>query len=206
MGTAKKDNHPTVSKLKNLYEEGKLEQAVILAKMAEQEHEKLKKNVTFLMTSVKILLEAEGPTSRVKNLLTQANLIDPENGEIADYFDIAEGRSLANHQGFPQAEKLLRSVLRRSPNNPHALFLLGSQLFHLKGDVPEAIRFLERCVTVRPNLLRAWGCLAVIYVQNGNSELAERAFRKCVALETNPNMKKFFSNQLAAIRGFKMAA
>lgn len=196
MAATKKDAHPTLTKIRNLYNEGKLESAVQLAHSAEAENSKFKDNVTFLLAYAKILLEVEGPTSKIKSLLTRAHMVAPENAEVAEYFDLIEAKQQLTHGVFATGEAALKSLLRRSPNNAHALFLLGSQKYHTKEEVAEAIRYLERCVHVRPVFLRAWGCLGAIYRQMGQFPLAERAFRKCLALETNPKMKEFFNAQL----------
>jgi hypothetical protein len=53
-------------------------------------------------------------------------------------------------------------------------------------------------VRLHPNFLRAWGCLGAIYKKLGNAQLAQMAFQKCAAIETNQNMKNFFLNQAKA--------
>jgi cytochrome c-type biogenesis protein CcmH/NrfG len=62
-----------------------------------------------------------------------------------------------------------------------------------------AIPYLESCVRLAPQLLRAWGCLGAIYRELGNKTLAVRAFQKCVELEREGKMKAFFNEQVAAL-------
>ncbi len=92
---------------------------------------------------------------------------------------------------------LLKSILRRSPQNAHANFLLGSHLFWVEKQNGKAIKFLETAVRERPNFLRAVACLGALYQTMGNQPLAARSFRKCKDLESDPSMKKYFS-ELAA--------
>lgn len=193
-----KDAHPTLTKIRKFFNEGKLEQALSFASAAEAEQKKLSDNPTFLLTYVKILFETEGPTSKMKSLLVKLQTKEETDQEVTDYWDLIEAKHLMTHGTQQAGELLLKSLLRRSPNNAHALFLLGSQAYYANGDIAEAVRCLERCVSLRPCFLRAWGCLGVIYRATGDGSAAERAFKKCLSLETNAKMKAFFTEQLNA--------
>ena len=143
------------------------------------------------------MLEAEAPSSQIRALLVRANAKSPGSGELTDYLDLLEAKNYLR-KGPDAGEPMLRAVLRRSPQNIHASFILGTHLFWTEEDRNRAIPLLEACVRLRPNFLRAWACLGALYKQNGDTQLSQSAFRKCIALETNPVMLEFFTNQLQA--------
>jgi len=178
------------------YSEGKLEAALSLAILHEKEEPKLLEQTSFLLLYAKLLLETEGPGSKTRGLIGKAYLIEPENPEILDYLELTEAKHELSHGIAEDGLKRLKNLTFRSPHNPHALFILGGYLFWSLQLTIDSTRYLQRCVGLRPTFLRAWACLGAIYLQNGDLGLADKAFRKCVSLETNPQMKEFFKRQL----------
>jgi Tfp pilus assembly protein PilF len=112
-----------------------------------------------------------------------------------DYLELIEAKTTLTHAPGSDGENRLKALLRRSPQNVHALFLLGSHLFWTQGEQIQSMKLLEKAVQIRPKFLRAWGCLGSIYKKIGNLPLASRAFNTCLSLETDPEMKKFFKDQ-----------
>jgi tetratricopeptide (TPR) repeat protein len=182
---------PEFEAVEKSYQAGKITEALSFATLAAGEGSLLK-NVGFLVLYSKILLEAEGPISQIKGLLGKAHLLEPSNAEVNDYLDIAEAKSNYN-------EALLRAIVRRSPTNIHALFLLGSHLFWVDHENLQSAKLLEKSVQIRPNFLRGLGCLGAIYQKLGNHVLAARTFQKCATLETDPSMKSFFLEQAKSL-------
>lgn len=183
----------------NVYASGNLPFALSLAKKVYDGEPQARKNPEFLLLYAKILLESEAPSSQVQGILGEAFLLAPNNQDVLDYMELLKLR-YGLKQGIGDAsEVLLRNLVRRSPNNVHALFILGTHMFWEDGQAVAAIPFLENCVRLSPNFLRAWGCLGAIYKKIGNGPLAEKAFRKCMDLESDPSMKEFFKSQLAGL-------
>lgn len=182
-----------------LYQSGKLELSLALAGKILRENPKAKQDISFLLLYVKILIETEGPSSQINSLLTEGLLIDPKNPELNDYFDIIQAKSNLKKGLSDTGETMLKNLLRRSPDNVHALFLVGTHL-HWVDNVPAAsVYYLERCTRLAPHFLRAWGCLAVVYKALNNMQLSQMALRKCIELESNTNMKQFFKSELEKI-------
>ncbi|MCB0412537.1 MAG: hypothetical protein KDD22_08435, partial [Bdellovibrionales bacterium] len=181
-----------LANLQKLHAEGKVEQALTLGLGMLRSQPELKKDLPFVLCLVKILFETEAPSSQIKGLLAEAMLQSPNHIEINDYLEIIEAKRGLTKQKNDQGEQMLRAILRRSPNNVHAHFTLGTHLFWIDDEPHLAIPHLESCVRLHPNFLRAWGCLGALYRTLGNSQLAKMAFEKCAALETNPKMKEFF--------------
>lgn len=175
-----------------LYEKGRVDLALSLAKKMFSGDPESKKDVRFLVLYAKILLDTEGPTSLIKSILAEAHLIEPTNQDILDYLDLMEARGYLKKGINDPGEVQLRNLIRRSPNNLHAHFLLGSHLFWIDEQLQMAIPHLETCVRLSPNFLRAWGCLGAIYKKMGNPQLAMRAFQKCAELESDSEMKEYF--------------
>jgi cytochrome c-type biogenesis protein CcmH/NrfG len=115
-----------------------------------------------------------------------------------DYLEILEAKNCLKKGINDAGEVMLKNVLRRSPKNVHAHFLLGTHLFWVDSESPMAIPHLETCVRLQPYFLRAWGCLGAIYKKMGNAQLAQMAFNKCASIETNPSMREFFIMQAKA--------
>ncbi len=190
---------PGLSAIQKAYTDGNLPRALSLCAAVETQDSKCLANVEFLLCYAKILLETEGPSSKIKSLRGKAFAITPENGQVTEYLEIIEAKSMLTSEVGDSGERQLANLLRRSPNNVHALFILGAHLFWSSADSSGAIRHLERCVSLYPKFLRAWGCLGAIYEKLGNSALAGRAFRICSTLETDPNMKTFFDRKIAEV-------
>jgi len=131
-------------------------------------------------------------------VLAEAHLAAPENTELTDYLEIVEAKNNLKKGLNDTGEMMLKNLLRRSPNNLHAHFILGTHLFWADNESTMVIPHLETCVRLHPNFLRAWGCLGAIYKKMGNGQLAQMAFQKYVTIETNQGMKEFFEKQAKA--------
>jgi predicted Zn-dependent protease len=197
---AASESDRSLNDLKRLYREGALARALALGATLESSKPKLLENVSFLVLFAKILLESEGPTTKIKGLLGKAYALKSEDSEVTDYLEITEAKSMLVRDKDDAGEQRLKDLLRRSPDNVHALFFLGAHLFWMCDDSGTAIRLLERCVSRHPGFLRAWGCLGAIYEKLGNAPLSAKAFQRCVALESEPGMKAFFKSKVEAVK------
>jgi tetratricopeptide (TPR) repeat protein len=181
-----------------IYESGRLDLALAFAKKMFMSDPESKKDASFILLYVKILLETEGPTSLIKGLLAEAHLFNPKEKNIIDYIELVEAKDSLKKGLNDAGEIQLKNLLRRSPSNVHAHFILGTHLFWMDEQMEMAIPHLETCVRLAPKFLRAWGCLGAIYKKLGNSQLSCRAFQKCIELEPNSNMKEFFQKEIKA--------
>jgi len=201
-----KSQTPAYSTLLKLYSKGQIESALTYIQEVLRSTEKYEDDPALLLLCSKIMIESEGPNGRTRALLGMALMKSPNNTEINDYLEIIQARFELSSDNCQKGVEILERVLRHSPENPHALFTLGAHLFwHDKNSVA-AIPYLERCLRVRPQFLRAWACLAAISKELDNPQLAATAFQKCVALETNGKMRKFFQEQLELLSSRKKAA
>jgi Flp pilus assembly protein TadD len=187
----------TSVELVKLYAEGKVERALQLFTATRAQTPDLDKDPGLLLLGAKILLETEGPLGTIKTVLMKGHLVAPENTEIVDYLELTDAKEKLDIGSGGLAEQALKNLVRRSPKNPHALFLLGSHLFWSKKETEISARYLQTCVSCRPTFLRAWACLGAIYRTIGHADLAENAFRKCLALESNPRMIAYFQSLIS---------
>lgn len=199
MASPDNQNSAQKSSVAKIYESGRLDLALNLAKKIYDTDEDSKKDVGFLLLYAKILLDTEGPSSLIKGILSEAHLMAPSNQDVLDYIDLLEARSYLKKGLNDNGETLLKSLIRRSPNNVHAHFLLGAHLFWSDQQTQMAIPYLETCVRLSHNFLRAWGCLGAIYKKMENPGLAIRAFQKCAELEQNSKMKEYFQQQIKSL-------
>ena len=201
-----KSESPAYSNLAQLYQDGQIEKALFYVQEVLRSREKFEEDPAMLLLCSKILIESEGPTGRTRALLGTALMNDPKNREINDYLDITEARIALSAQNCQEGIEILEKVLQQSPENPHALFTLGAHYFWHDQNCYSALPYLEKCLRVRPQFLRAWACMATIAKQLGNPQLASSALQKCIALENNASMKNFFRKELESLSQNKKAA
>ena len=185
---------PAITEINKFFNDGKIGMALALAQAAEKNKPSLLKNIRFVLLYVKILLETSGPSSKIKSLLSQALLEHPGNSNLIEYLEIIDARSNFSREKNDMGEIELANIIRRSPKNVHALFLLGSHLFWVEKDLQKSLVYLERCYRLRPNFLRASACLAALYKSVGLNAQASRLFKQCARLERNREMKTYFKH------------
>ena len=83
------------------------------------------------------------------------------------------------------AEKAYRSVLKMSPDHPHALHLMGV-IEHQKGHNNAAIDLIKRAIDRLPDFADAFSNLGAAYYAQGKLVSAEASFRR--ASELNPDL------------------
>ena len=114
--------------------------------------------------------------------------IDPE---INLYLGYAHEQLKHHHK----AEKLYRRVLLLKPEHHKALLRLGTVLIKL-GKHGEARSFLESLTRKYPLYSVAWWNLGIVYLNFGEMELAESAWKECLRLEPENNQVKIRLEQL----------
>jgi Flp pilus assembly protein TadD len=83
---------------------------------------------------------------------------------------------------LPEAERLYRLMLERSPRNAEALHLLGL-LCGQTGRMATSVDLIRRAVEARPGNPEAWCNLGTSLRRAGKAEEAIRAFRRAVQLQ-----------------------
>lgn len=195
MSSEKSKSAQQTSSLMELCESGRTDMALVVARKMYTE-EKYKKDINFLLTYVKILIDIEAPSSQVNGLLAEAHMVDSKNQEVLDYMELMQAKNNLKKGINDSGEMQLKLLLRRVPHNAHALFILGSHLFWQESQPTMAIYYLESCIKLAPSNIRAWGCLGMIYQKMNNPQLAQRAFSKCLELEKSPSMRTYFQQEL----------
>lgn len=200
MSSSKAPSDPSIEQFNKLYEQGHVEHALNFGTALLKSKPELKSDLSFLLNYVRVLFETEAPESRIRTLLTEAQLTAPGNPEVLEYMELLEAKGCLREGHDDPGEKMLKNIIRRSPKNAMAYFLLGAHFFWTEHEPTAAIPPLETCVRLQPHFLRAWGCLGAIYQKVGNLPLAQMAFQKCSELETDPEMKEFFLQQLQSLQ------
>ncbi len=177
-----------------LYDEGKVDLALTAASGLEKKDPASLKDLDFVLLYVKILIEADAPSSKTRLLLNQALADNPSNPNLLEYLELVEAESHISRDNSAQGEVILANIARRSPKNVHALFLLGSHLLWTEDNPQSALRYLEQCVRFRPNFMRAKACLAAAYKALGMQDPATRLFTECANKTTDGNVKQLFEN------------
>jgi tetratricopeptide (TPR) repeat protein len=193
-------NFEQINSVAKIYESGRLDLALNLAKKHYQTDAEAKKDISFLILYVKILMDTESPTSLIKSILAEAHLLSPSDQDILDYMELIEAKGYLKPGLNDRGEIQLKNLLRRSPKNIHANFLYGAHLIWTEEQTQLAIPYLETCVRLSPKFLRAWACLGAIYKKMGNLQLAANAFQKCVELETDSKMRDYFLQEIKSLK------
>jgi predicted TPR repeat methyltransferase len=82
------------------------------------------------------------------------------------------------------AEAIYRDVLRREPDQPHALHFLGI-LCHQRGQGDKAIGLIERSIALKPNEAGWFSNLSSVLIEYGRADEALDACRRAIAV--NPD-------------------
>lgn len=185
---------PIIANIKKFYDEGQLERALSLAKALETHKPDSLKSKEFVLLYAQLLFEAVGPSTRIKSLLNQSLIDNPSDPQLLEYLEVAEAESNLSRHKDDMGEMAVANIIRRSPENAHALFLLGSHLFWVKKDAQGALRYLEQCVRIRPNFFKAKACLVGVYRALKMDDLAAAFCNECASKTSDPEMKRFFTD------------
>lgn len=185
---------PSISKVRSLFNEGDVDQALVLAQTLETQKPDVAKNAGFALLYAQMLIEVDAPSSKIRSVLNHAVVENPSDARLSEYLEIVEADSNLSHEKDDTGEVALTNVIRRSPENAYALFLLGSHLFWVEHDTQRSLTYLERCVRARPNFLRAKACLGAIYKTLNLDHHAERLLNECAAKTPDRGMKKFLKD------------
>ncbi len=194
MVSEEEKENPSITKIKNYYSEGNLNQSLLLADQLASSKPEMLTNANFVLLYVQILLEADAPSGKIKSILLHALNDNPAHPQLLEYIELAECESNLSHEKDDAGEIGLANIIRRSPGNVHALFILGAHLFWIEKDTQRALRYLEQCVRQRPNFVRAKACLAAVYKDLNMIDYAARLMKECAAQTTNKSTKEFFRN------------
>ena len=106
---------------------------------------------------------------------------------------------------FNDAQGLAERMLKRDPNDVHALVLLANALAGLK-DTEGAVAAFEKAVSLDPNRSGTYSELGTAQLVSGNRKAAEEAFRKAIEVDhKSANAHMALSNFLWASRQFEEA-
>ncbi|HAH21049.1 MAG TPA: hypothetical protein DCL49_09130 [Candidatus Omnitrophica bacterium] len=191
-GTEKKI--PAIVDIKKFLNDGQLEQALLLARALETKKPESLKNKEFAVLYAQILIEANGPSTRIKSLLNQSLIDNPSDPQLLEYLEVTEAESNLSRDKYDAGETALVNIIRRSPENADALYLLGRHLFWRKKDAQRALSYLEQCVRIRPNLFKAKACLATVYKALKMDDIAVMFCNECASKTSDPEMKSFFTD------------
>jgi tetratricopeptide (TPR) repeat protein len=197
--SSSRNTNISLANLLSKYDSGDLPAALSSSTLLEKQSPELLTDADFLLAYLKILIDTDGPTYKMQNLVTNGLKQNKMKSEFVLFSEIVDAIECLHGGLFQDAEAKLQHVLSLSPEQPQALFLYGTHLFYNRQNLQEAINYLEKCVQISPKFIRAWGCLGVIYESLKNKPLATRAYQKCLEFEKEPTMNKFFTQHLEGL-------
>ena len=98
--------------------------------------------------------------------------------------DLERALALVGAERFPEARRVLGTLLSRQPDDPRARLLAGIVHAH-EGRVSEAIDVFDRLRREHPEMSEPWNNLAVLYAAEGRFDEARETL--LVALERRPS-------------------
>src|SRR3989338_7318487 len=114
---------PSIPKLKSLLDEGDVDQALVLAQTLETQKPEAAKSAGFALVYAQILIEVDGPSSKIRSVLNRAIVEHPSDVRLLEYLEIVKADSNLSCEQDDAGEVALTNVIRRSPDNAYALFL-----------------------------------------------------------------------------------
>lgn len=97
---------------------------------------------------------------------------------------ISHAVQLANNGDYASAKKILAKILKASPKNPQALYVLGA-IYIFENNYQAAIKYLKRAIQADPRQIDAISSLGLAYYWVKEFDLAAQYFRQ--ALQIDPN-------------------
>ena len=188
---------PEMVAVQRYFDSGSIDQALTLASAAETHAPELLKNREFQVLYSRILIETEAPACKIRAILNQVLLKSPNDADATDYLGILDAKMNFTAHESSGGESRLTEILKRRKDLDLAYFVFGAHLFWERAETQMSVRHLDAAIRLRPNFLRAWGCLGAIHRQIGNEPLAQKAFQNCLRLETEPGMRKYFQELMA---------
>jgi len=130
--------------------------------------------------------------------------IDPKDG-MPLYAKLEDARHLAQSKKWAESEKLLRELLKETPNNVTAVNILALVLTR-EGEYAAARTEYLRSLALDPKQSRVHAMLGTLSLLIGDLDAAERSYRR--ALEITPGFVEAISNlgMIAALRGDNQTA
>lgn len=83
---------------------------------------------------------------------------------------------------FSKAEKLVRSMLNKNPENAHALNFMGYSILERGGDMQKAFEYISKAVSLRPQDGYIRDSLSWYYYKTGKYDLAYAEAKKAFSL------------------------
>lgn len=184
----------SVPLIQSLFDQGKNDQALVLASTLEKNDPDVVNDPNFVLLYVQIQIEVDAPSSKTRAMLNQALTVNPSNHDLLEYLELAEAEFNFKFLSGRDGEVALFNIVRRSPQNAHALFLLGRHFMWDNQDPQRAVKYLEACCRLRPNFVRAKACLGACYKALGMTDVADRLMYECASRASDPRTKEFFRN------------
>jgi predicted Zn-dependent protease len=99
---------------------------------------------------------------------------------------------------FQAARRAVEKFLRIEPDNTRAHFLLGES-YRQQGqdsDIPKALKYYNRAITLDPNFAAPHKALGLIHYKKGQRALAKKFFESCLQLSPNTPDKAYIKGYL----------
>jgi tetratricopeptide (TPR) repeat protein len=159
---------PAYNNLGNLKRErGQSDEALSLYQTALE----LRPSYVEAMINLATTYSERGEYARAEELFLQALPLSPQREEIYNNL----GTNYLRAGRYSEAEKVLRQVLELDGRSARIYYNLGGALEGLQR-VEEAVHAYELAVKIQPSYARAHGRLGDLYMREGRSVLAQRAY------------------------------
>ncbi|WP_238360927.1 tetratricopeptide repeat protein [Iningainema tapete] len=104
---------------------------------------------------------------------------------------VQKANALYNEGNFPEAEKSIRSLLKKYPKDAFGHYQLGNILFR-QGKPEEAITSYQKAISLNSSYALAHNALGVVLAEKGQREEAISEYQK--ALKINPDYGDALTN------------
>jgi protein O-GlcNAc transferase len=126
-----------------------------------------------------LLLRESGRIQEAEQLFGRLHEQDPNDAEVL--FQL--GYLLAARWAFGEAISMYEKALQLSPDNPHIWLHMAYAHHSTPEHIEDAMRCLQKCISLQPDLAEAHVRLGLIYEQAFELDQAERCYRFAINLD-----------------------
>jgi len=196
----KRHADPTVllGQLKSLYKKGEHSTCSDLIQWICEEMHPLSTASELFLLRAQIAWEDETGLNPAKTWLKQALLNNPDCQQSKAFSDLLDIQDDLADGLYQESMERLKTHLENTTTEMFAHFLIGRHLLLKTQNVSTSIFHLESALQLKPAFKKCWEALGFAFNRSGQKVAAQKAFARCIELETNPEKVNFYKQQLAS--------
>ena len=187
-----------LSQLHELYRQGAHDSCLHLIQVICEIQHPLCESAEMYVLGAKIAFEEDEDMAEVESWLLQAELNDPSSPACFDFSLLINALKKLKDGLYSEASQDLLGLVDSDEVSFLASYLLGRHFLWKSQETGLSIYHLETALQSKPNFKKAWEAAGFAYNREGQQDLANLAFSKCIELESDPDKIEFYRQHLAS--------